>query len=361
MKQHRHELDIAQEEIFKGASMPTIQFDEHRLTNGHLMGREDSEIERTSPGPAYLPSVCFEGIAIHQLANALKESLHRQPLLIHPVLGILKQTERRADADETLAVELVTYMRGRDCQFTPVHTDQGPGTFEHALVHLWANTSLERVGEILQEPTPSGNDLLRLCLLWQPNRWKAPTSWLQHVPSAWSRYTDIMHQLLNLRCFGRNKSQRRLVLTPEEEPLFFSQQDEFLDLLDKTEAVDKSFVVQFHDLPARLLWVFLQFREKHEKPWCMKAAFRTAEHAVKMQERVLQKARDKQAEIAALQAVELVTAILKRKGPCKLREMQRASNNRPAMFFEPGLQLLERQGRVKIDETNRFTLVTPAS
>lgn len=360
MKQHRHELDITQEEIFKGASMPAIQFDELLLKNRQFIGREDSQIERTSPGPAYLPSVCYEGITIGQLASALKESLHRQPLLVHPVLGILQQVGRRADADEALAAELVTYMRGRDCQFAPVHTDQGPGTFEQALVQVWADTSLERVGEILQEPATSGNDLLKLCLLWDPSRWKAPTSWLQHAPSAWSRYTDIMHRLLNLRCFGRNKDQKRLMLTPEEESSFFSQQDEFLDLLDKTETVDKPFVSQFHDLPARLLWVFMQFRMKDEKPWCMKAAFRTAEHAVKMQKRVLQKARDKQAELSALKSMEAVVTILSRKGPCKLRDMQRSTNNRRATHFDPGVKMLLQQGRLQVDEQSRYALVTPA-
>lgn len=361
MKQHRHELDITQEEIFNGASMPPIQFDEYRLASGHLVAREDGEVERTSPGPAYLPSVCFEGITLGQLGSALKESLHRQPLLVHPVLGILQQAERRADADETVAAELVTYLRGRDCQFAPVHPDQGPGTFEHALVQLWADTSLDRVGEILQEPASSGNDLLRLCLLWEPTRWKTPFTWLQHVPSALKCYADTMHRLLNLRCFSRNKSQQRLMLPRDDAFSFCSQQEEFLDFLDKSETVDKSFVTQFHDLPARLLWVFLQFRQQHEKPWCMKAAFCTAMHAVRMQERLLKKARDIQANLSLHKSMEAVIKILSVKGPCNMRDMQRSKNRWRAAYFEPGLKMLQQQGRLQVDEKSRYALVTPAS
>jgi hypothetical protein len=361
MKQHRHELDITQEEIFNGASMPPIQFDEYRLASGHLVATEDGEVERTSPGPAYLPSVCFEGITLGQLGSALKESLHRQPLLVHPVLGILKQAERRADADEALAAELVTYLRGRDCQFAPVHPDQGPGTFEHALVQLWTDTTLDRVGEILQEPASSGNDLLRLCLLWEPARWKTPSTWLQYVPAAWNCYTDVLHKLLDLRCFARNKSQQRLMLPRDDRVLFCSQQEEFLDFLDKSETVDKSFVSQFHDLPARLLWVFLQFRQQHEKPWCMEAAFRTAMHAVSMQSRLLKKARDIQANLSSHKSMEEVIKILSVKGPCKMREMQRSKNNRRASHFEPGLKMLQQQGRLQVDEQRRYALVTPAS
>jgi hypothetical protein len=361
IKQHRHELDSTQEEIFKGALMPEIQFDEYRLANGQRLGREDSEIERTSPGPAYLPSVCFEGIKLGELANSLKESLHRQPLLVHPVLKVLQQAEQRTDADEALAAELVTYLRGRDCKFAPVHPDQGPGTFEHAMVQLWADTSLDRVGEILQEPASSGNDLLKLCLLWEPSRWKMPPAWLQHLPSAWNCYTTTMHRLLNLRFFGRNKMQQRLMLSPEEAVSFGSLQEEFLDLLDKSDAVDKPFLSQFHDLLARLLWVFSQFRKKEEKPWCMVAAFRTAVHAVRMQERVLKRARAKQAELSALKSMKAVISILSQKGPCKLREMQRSSNKRRAAYFAPGLDMLRQQGRIHMDEQSRYALVTPTA
>ena len=361
MKQHRHELDITQEEIFNGASMPAIQFDEYRLASGHLVAREDGEVERTSPGPAYLPSVCFEGITLGQLGSALKESLHRQPLLVHPVLGILQQAERRADADETVAAELVTYMRGRDCQFAPVHPDQGPGTFEHALVQLWADTTLDRVGEILQEPESSGNDLLKLCLLWEPTRWKTPSTWLQYVPSAFKCYADTMHRLLNLRCFSRNKSQQRLMLPRDDALSFCSQQDEFLDFLDKSETVDKSFVTQFHDLPARLLWVFLQFRQEHEKPWSMNAAFCTAMHAVRMHKQLLQKSRNKHAELRAHKSMEAVIKILSEKGPSNMRDMQRSKNKWRAAYFEPGLKMLQQQGRLQVDEQRRYALITPAS
>lgn len=361
MKQHHHELDITQEQIFNGASMPPIQFDEYRLASGHLVAREDCEVERTSPGPAYLPSVCFEGIKVSQLGSALTESLHRQPLLVHPILGILAQAGRCTDADEALAAELVTYLRGRDCQFAPVHPDQGPGTFEHALVQLWADTTLERVGEILQEPASSGNDLFKLCLLWEPARWKTPPTYLQYVPAAWNCYTDIMHRLLDLRCFARNKNQKRLFLAREEAVLFCSQQEEFLEFLEKAAAVDKPFVSQFHDLPAILLWVFLQFRIKDEKPWCVKAAFRTAEHAISMQERVLQKARAKQAELSALKSMKEIISILSHKGPCKIRDMQRSSNKRRAAYFAPGLEMLRQQGRLQMDEQSRYALVTPAS
>ncbi|MFZ2282096.1 MAG: hypothetical protein WAW39_30150 [Prosthecobacter sp.] len=361
MKQHRHELDITQKEIFNGASMPPIQFNEYRLASGHLVAREDCEIERTSPGPAYLPSVCFEGITVSQLGGALKESLHRQPLLVHPVLGILQQAERRADADETVAAELVTYLRGRDCQFAPVHPDQGPGTFEHALVQLWADTSLDRVGEILQEPASSGNDLLKLCLLWEPARWKTPSTYLQYVPAAWNCYTHVVHKLLDLRCFARNKSQMRLMVPDENALLFCSQQEEFLDFLDRAEAVDKTFVSQFHDLPARLLWVFLQFRQKHENPWCLEAAFRTAKHAVRMQERLLKKARDIQANWSSRKSMQEVIKILSVKGPCNIRDMQRSKNKWRAAYFEPGLKMLQQQGRLQVDEQRRYVLVTPAS
>ena len=361
MKQHRHDLDITQEEIFKGASMPDVQFDEYRLASGQLMGSEDSELERRSPGPGYLPSVVYERIKISKLASALQESLHRQPFLIHPALPISQPTTDRTENQESLTAELVEYLRGRDCEFPAVHKDQGPGSYEHAQVQIWADANLERIGDILTRTSSSEMELLQLCLLWEPARWKTPSTWLHYAPSAWKSYTDTMNRLLNLRCFGRNKYQKRVLLSSEETSFYHTRQEEFLDLLDKTAAVDQPFVSQFHDLPARLLWMFSLFRQKNEKQWCIKAAFRTAEHAVRMQENVLQKARSRQAEIQLRQSVALVTAILTRKGPCKLRDMQRSTNNRPAMCFEPGLQLLKQQGRLAVDDTNRFVLLPAAS
>jgi hypothetical protein len=170
-----------------------------------------------------------------------------------------------------------------------------------------------------------------------------------------------MHRLLNLRCFSRNKSQQRLMLPREDALLYCSQQEEFLDVLDKSDAVDKSFVSQFHDLPARLLWVFLQFRQEHEKPWCMKAAFCTAMHAVRMHEQVLQKSRNKHAEMRAFKSMDAVINILSVKGPCNMRDMQRSKNKWRAAYFEPGLKMLLQQGRLQVDEQSRYALVTPAS
>ena len=211
MKQHIHGLVTTQQQIFEGASMPNIMFDELRIMNARIMTpSDDFEIERTSPGPAYLPSICFEGTTLDQLPLILKESLHRQPLLLHPVVKILEHANRRADADELQGAELVRYLRGRDSPFPAVNPDQGHGTFEYAQVHLWANTSLERVGELLKDPGSSGNDLLQLGLLWEAAPWKARPDLLQYAQAGRNHYDAQLHSLINVRCFGRSVHQKRI-------------------------------------------------------------------------------------------------------------------------------------------------------
>lgn len=130
-----------------------------------------------------------------------------------------------------------------------------------------------------------------------------------------------------------------------------------LEELEGLSSADSTFLVQFHDLPARLFWVFLQFRGKGEEFWCGKAAFRTALYAARMHGRLVQQAREKYAESINQGALKLVQSILTRKGPCKLREMLRATNNRSAAFFKPALHTLEQQGRLRVDENKRFQLV----
>ena len=137
---------------------------------------------------------------------------------------------------------------------------------------------------------------------------------------------------------------------------FVVRQDAYFEFLEGIPSRDRAFVDQFHDLPARLLWVFLHFGG-NDKPWHMQAAFKTAEHAVRMQLRLIQRARDEQANKKRQQVRAIVTGILVRKGPCKMRDIQRSSNNRNADYFRPVLKELEKEGRVRVDDQSRFMFI----
>ena len=147
------------------------------------------------------------------------------------------------------------------------------------------------------------------------------------------------------------------MIPPNYEPRFHATQDSYLKSLEDILPHDSACITQFCDLPARLLWVFLQLRSDKEEFWCGKAAFTTALYAARMHAIMLKQAREMRAARYLLKSAEKVTGILSRKGPCKVRDLQRSCNKRSADSFKPVLDLLQQQGRVRVDPDNRLQLI----
>lgn len=312
--------------------------------------------EPSAPGASHLPSIYFHGIDIGQMEVILKESLHRQPLVYNPTGGLFSPNAEPTTKDEKLAAELAVLLGGRDQQFAPIHRDQGYGTFERARLHLWGSTTSDRLGQALDQNNSSWHGVLTHCLLWEPSPWNKSKQPIAPRPAAYKTYQAIVHDLLDRRCFGTSSQQDLRIIPDGAMSYFVVRQDAYLDFLEGIPSRDHAFVDQFHDLPARLLWVFLHFGG-NDKPWHMQAAFKTAEHAVRMQLRLIQRVRDEQANSKLQRDRLIVMSILARKGPCKLRDLQRSSNNRNADYFRPVLQELEKEGRVRVDDQSRFMFI----
>jgi hypothetical protein len=192
--------------------------------------------------------------------------------------------------------------------------------------------------------------------VWEPSSSNKSKLLTGAGPAAYKAYQTLVHDLLDCRCFGNVRQQDLRRIPDQAISGFVARQDAYLGMLEGITSRDHAFVEQFHDLPARLLWVFLHF-EGNDKPWRMQAAFKTAEHAARMQVRLIQRARDEQASKKLQQDKSIVMGILTRKGPCKLRGLQRSSNNRKADFFRPVLQELKKEGRLREDEENRYMVI----
>lgn len=125
------------------------------------------------------------------------------------------------------------------------------------------------------------NDALKTCLLWNPAPCTqaatagGPSSSIRH-------YAQVVHHLLETRCFGRINNQVRLGLQPKAAAKYPSWRTNYDKILAQVTEQDREHTVQFHDLPERLMWMFMQFHSENEQPWsAMAAAFHTAKHAVK--------------------------------------------------------------------------------
>jgi|GEM_PF-3067892 len=356
-RQRRDKANEEQEKLFTERGLDPQVFDEMSLTGSMMYFGRGGIPVRSSPGAVHLPSVFFEGTSLDKVATALNESIHREALLLMPAGGIFDPFHKLSSKDETLARDLVPLLRGHDAEFAPLHPDQGPGTFEHTRVNLWAAMSLERLSDTLQDDSSPWNALYDHCLLWDGSTGMATQDKKYKAVKEWQRYDHLVHDLLDRRCFGLIQMQSRIPIPPDYQERFQSTQNSYLEALEEILPRDNSLIAQFCDLPERLMWVFLQFHREKEEFWCGKAAFTTALYAARMHATMLKQAREMSNVRDLLKGAEQVTAILSRKGPCKVRDLQRSCNKRSADSFRPVLDLLQQQGRVRVDLDNRLQLI----
>lgn len=349
-----------QEHLVKDLGFPHDQFSEKELMSPLYYAGRNGDPVRTSPGAAHLPSFFFDKLPLEHLPAALNESIHREALLIHPGGEPFERMYKRTPGHDGRPYELVALLQGTDRQYKPLHPDQGPGTFEHSRVHLWASINMEHVAETLAGHSP-WSEMYNHCLLWEESAGQAPQVNLNEAGEAWQRYDELVHDLLNRRCFGKIQHQKRLPIPAEYEARFNHIQQQYWQHLEKIQSADNSYTAQFHDLPARLMWVFLQFHEEGESFWCGKAAFRVAQHAARGHARLLKQAHDLYNNLKMQPTMEKIIAAIHSKGPCKLRVIQRSTDNLLAAHLRPVIQMMERNGVLQADDQKRYRLVQPSS
>lgn len=360
MRERDHGLAAQQYSQIRSSSFNPAQFDERGLQSPCFYAGLDEVPERTCAGTEHLPSVLFERLELSNLKSALQESIHREALFFLPVGGMFGRSTLGTSKDESLAADLAGYLMGRDVAFDPVHRDQGHGTFEHARAHLWATTSTDRIGAILNDPSSHWNDVLRSSLLWDPSPCTAASPLSGNGEDAVALFGQVVHRILEARCFGRNNRQLRLMLSKESAERYPIWRGRFSDHFVQKPESCREYITQFHDLTERLLWMFLQFQQVQDQggtPWSpLVAAVRTAQYAVDKHVEILQKAQAALAAAEASRSLKTVSRILKRKGPCKMRELQRSSPNLHVANLLPGLELLRQQGLVNVDSQQRYCL-----
>lgn len=356
-RQKRDKANELQELLFRDRGLHPQVFNEMSLAGAPMFLGQGGNPVRNSPGAVHLPSLFFEGTSLDKLAAALNESIHREALLLMPTGGVFDSIHKTSPKDESLARTLVALLRGHDAEFAPLHPDQGPGTFEHARVNLWASMSLERLGDTLQDEASPWYGLCEHCLLWDGSTGGPTQDKVYKADKEWGHYDQLVHELLENRCFGSIQMQSRIRIPLDYQMTFQKTQTSYLQALEEILPRDSTHLAQFCDLPERLMWVFLQFKREKEEFWCSKAAFTTALYAARMHAAMLRKAREMYTVRHLLKGADQVTAILSRKGPCTLRKLQRSCNKRSADSFKPVLNLLRQQGRVRVDPNNRLQLI----
>lgn len=359
MIEHDVEHTARQVNLHKLTFLPGDLNEESLMPPNYHGDTVDADVTDVSHGVAQLPSLFFESLCIKDIDRALAECVQREALLLNPIGGIFGSGEMLPAKEELLANALASLLAGRDIEFPPVHKDQGRGTFERAKVHLWANIGLTQVGSLLNYGKTGWSDLLENCLLWEACPLAQSIAIKMASREAWRIYLKALNGILEARCFANLRQQRRSRVSPQDEATYEKFRHNHTRILEQVDSGSKSRVRQFHDLPERLMWLLTQLFCPEEMPHLVETAFHTAAYAVQKHLHIIQKARIAEAKLAAARSADKVLAILRRKGPCRLREIQRSAHKVRVSELEMGINRLQEQGFLQIDDQRRLTLVTP--
>ena len=369
LKAHQIEQLAHQKRLVESGDIPLETFDYLTLANSGAFPMPGPTWMDTSPGIHFLPTLYADRYELTQVPKLLEESFQREAFLCHPVGGMFSQGNIFSAKMERLAEQLSQWLHGCDMQFPPVHKNQGHGTFASARVGIWSATDSARIGAILNNTGSQWNEVLRQCLLWSKSTYVGQVPTTEQAEEAHWAYQRTLHGQLDIRCNGKYIEQPRLILPPLNIQAYAKGKRLYQDCLDRTSATNRPYVMQFHNLPERLMWVLMQFSKIYEP--CVRLlgsdiaiisiAFVASIHIAKMQCANLTKLRKQAVEQKQSSTAEHLKRVLHRRGPLLFRELQRATNNLRKSELMPGIELLMQRGQVRHDAHQRYSLVPTES
>jgi hypothetical protein len=311
------------------------------------------------PGPKQLPSFFFEELPLQDIPAALAESVHREMLLLNPADAIFDERLSRRRGKDVHAGRLVALLGGVDTQFPKLHRNQGHGSFEFARVHLWSRLALKDLGQVLHDGSSPWHELPKHCLLWdllpKCEELKAkPTA-----DPAWHLYDQLVHELIKARCFPNNYTDSVGCVPKACLQNVRRWEQKFRSTLQDGEERLKHDVAQHRDFFATMLWALNLLHQQDEEYWCAEAACLGSLRAIRGHLDICNQARSASTEEHRARLETKLTAILQRRGPSTFREVQRVTDDCKAADLRPVFEQLTKQGRVSLDEQNRYVLIKP--
>ena len=369
LKAHHIEQLAHQKELVESGNFPSEHFDYLTLANSGALPMPEPPWMNTTLGINYLPTLYADRYELTQVPKLLEESFQREAFLCHPVGGMFSQGNIFSAKMERLAAQLSQWLHGCDMQFHLVHKNQGHGTFASARVGIWSVADSTRIGAILNNTSSQWNEVLRQCLLWSKSKHIGQVPTTQQAEEAHWAYQRTLHGQLDIRCNGKYIEQHRLLLQPLAIHAYAKVKRQYQDFLDRVAATNRPYVMQFHNLPERLMWVLMQFSKNFEP--CVpllgttlpvvRIAFDASAHIVSMQCSNLKMLRKQSVEQKQASTAEHLKRVLHRRGPLVFRELQRAMNNQRKSELMPGIELLMQSGLVRHDAHQRYSLVSTES
>jgi len=366
LKEHQIDQAAQQKVLVESGHIPSENFDYLTLAESGSLPMPEPPWMNTSLGISYLPTLYADRYDLTQVPKLLEESFQREAFLCHPMGGMFSPGNIFSANMERLAEQLSQWLHGCDMQFPPVHKNQGRGTFTSARVGIWAATDSARIGAILNNTGSHWNEVLRQCLLWSKSPPIGQVPAIHEAAQAHFAYQRTLHGQLDTRCNGKYNEQPRLLLPTTHAQFYANSKRNYQDSLDSVSAVNRPHILQFHNLPERLMWALMQFG-KNIQPSVpllgldtpvIQIAFKASIHIARMHCDCLQKLRKQAVDQKQASIAEHLKRVLDRRGPLAFRDLQRASNNQRKSELMPGIDLLMQRGQVRHDAHQRYCLVS---
>lgn len=319
-------------------------------------GPYDYTSERSrDPGPGVfqLPSILLENLSLEKIAAALSEVHDRRVFVFDPV-GVLWEAPPQSRRTSVSYLNVADLLRGQDYQFSPVHSNQGYGTWWHTRIGIYSTLTFDQVGDFLNQPGTPHAKALEQCILVKPRAVEPALPVQSATPGARTEYSGIISRILGDRLrdvgavldFNSKLSAKAVGL-----------QRQFIQTCEVEGELFPRHVAHFHDLAYRILWSLSALRKNCPAAELIDSAFFIARAAINRHVELLGLASQRWVNRSINESAQRVQAIVKRKGPSTMRDMLRSTNIQRTERLLPGIELLISSNQMRMDRRGKYHLI----
>lgn len=244
---------------------------------------------------------------------------------------------------------LAQLMGGKDMPMPQMHADQGHGKLVRGRAVLFSLMSLERAAGFLSEEGDGAAHLvMEESLLWKPT-WRGVRPLPDSLaPQVWAHYKNILERLVNDRAARKGTVMQCSEAVRRSFEIIDS---EIVQMLDSTGAQIQSYLRPFGSLAQKLFWALNLFGIEEAR---LSAAVKaTVTHALGQHVSLLREALSQVETQRAARFAKQIQSVLKAKGPCSARALQRSIFQSKRSDIEVGLDRLLSTGQVAYVQAKR--------
>ena len=300
-------------------------------------------LRERAPGLRVLPSFLLRPGSLGELP-AMMTDVPDQHAFIVDIQGRLFRDSGAEESGKTATWlrHLAQLMGGKDMPMPQMHADQGHGKLVRGRAALFSLMSLERAAEFLSEEGDAAAHLvMEESLLWKPTWMSVRALPDSLAPQVWAHYKDFLERLVNDRAARKgtivqcNESVRRSLESLDAE---------IVHLLDSTDTQTRRYLRPFGSLMQKLFWALDLFGVRDAQlPAAVKA---TVTHALARHTSLLGEALSQVEAQRAARFAKQIQSVLKAKGPCSARALQRSIFQSKRSDIDVGLDRLLSTGQV---------------